>query len=131
MSKPVITFSAIAALTISALTLAAPAIASSFWPGTVSGVPSGQTLTIRKTPSPSALAVGTANNGDDASLTGRCRKLKPNGSTLSNFRIDVPGTVAWRTAKMSQPRTWCEIWFEVAPSNFKAVWARGSYITPG
>jgi hypothetical protein len=111
--------------------IAAPAIASAFWPGTVSGVPSGQTLSIRQTASPTGLQVGDANNGDDVSLTGRCRKLKPNGSTLSNFRIDVPGTVAWRTAKMSQPRTWCQIWFEVSPSDFKAVWARGSYIIPG
>jgi hypothetical protein len=116
---------------IIAFTLAAPAIASAFWPGTVNGVPSGQTLSIRQTASPTGLQVGDANNGDDVSLTGRCRKLKPNGSTQSNFRIDVPGTVAWRTAKMSQPRTWCQIWFEVTPSDFQAVWARGSFITPG
>jgi hypothetical protein len=108
-----------------------PAIASSFWPGVVSNVPSGQTLAIRQTPSPMGLQLGSANNGDDVSLTGRCRKLKPNGSTLNNFRIDVPGTIAWRKAKMSQGRTWCELWFEVAPSDYKAVWARGSYIMPG
>lgn len=125
LTRPVATFALCAALA------ATPAIASSFWPGTVSGVPSGQSLTIRKFPSPTAIQVGSANNGDDMSLTGRCRRLKPNGSTLVNFRIDVPGTVAWRTAKMSQPRTWCQIWFEVSPSNYKAVWARGSFITPG
>lgn len=126
MSKPMITFS-----TIIAVILAAPAIASAFWPGTVSGVPSGQTLSIRKTASPNGLQVGDANNGDSLSLTGRCRKLKPNGGMLGNFRIDVSGTPAWRAAKISQARTRCEVWFEVTPSNFKAVWARGSFITPG
>ena len=116
---------------VALIAAAAPAFASAFWPGTVNNVPSGQSLTIRKLPSPTALQVGSANNGDDISLTGRCRRLKPNGTTLANFRIDGPGTVASRTAKMAQPRTWCEIWFEVAPSNYKAVWARGSFITPG
>jgi hypothetical protein len=120
-----------AALMLCTTLSVSPAIASALFPGTVSGVPSGQTLAIRQTPSPTGVQVADANNGDALGLTGRCRKLKPNGTTLSNFRIDVPGTVAWRTAKMSQPRTWCQIWFEVSPNDFKAVWARGSYITPG
>lgn len=109
----------------------APLAASSFFPGTVSGVPSGQSLAVRKMPTPSSPQLGSANNGDSLSMTGRCRRLKPSGALHSNFRIDVPSTPAKRAAKMSQPSTWCEIWFEVAPSDFQTVWARGSFITPG
>ena len=110
---------------------ATPVAASAFFPGTVSGVPSGQSLAVRKLPSPTSLQLGSANNGDSLSMTGRCRRLKQSGALQSNFRIDVPSTPAKRAAKMSQPRTWCEVWFEVAPSDFQTVWARGSFITPG
>ncbi len=118
------------ALILSVL-VAAPAMASSLFPGKVSGVPSGQSLSLRATPSPAALQVGRVNNGDELGMTGRCRRLNPNGSLQINFRIDGPSIPEKRGAKMAQTRTWCEIWFEVKPNIFKSVWARGRFIAPG
>ena len=113
-----------------AISSTAPAFAGAFWGATVWRVPTGQTLSIRIMPSPTASIRGTSNNGDTISMTGACRRVSNSGATVSAFRIDGPGTSASRYARMKLPRSWCELMHEPTPGNPEIGWARGVFINP-
>ena len=72
---------------VSAIALAAvsaPSLASAFWPGHVIGVSYDDVLNVRAWPASHSQIVGEYQNGDNVSLTGRCKNI----STNNSFRID-------------------------------------------
>lgn len=109
----------IAALLIA---MAIPATASAFWHGTVIGVKNWDVLNIRKWPASQSQIVDSYDNGDDVSLTGRCK----NTSTNVSFRIDGGQTSSWKHMRMSKPNVWCQV---MSP-NAKLGWVRGTFVWP-
>lgn len=109
----------IAALLIA---MAIPATASAFWHGTVVGVKNWDVLNVRKWPSSQSKIVDAYDNGDDVSLTGRCKNISTNWS----FRIDGGQSTAWKHARMSKPNVWCQ----VSSPNDHIGWVRGTFVWP-
>jgi hypothetical protein len=110
----------IAAALLIAMSL--PAAASTFWPGTVTGVDSWDVLNVRKWPSAQSQIIDSYDNGDDVSLTGRCKNIVTN----SSFRIDSGQSSSWKFSRMSKPNVWCQV---SSPSD-QIGWVRGSFVWP-
>jgi hypothetical protein len=104
------------------IAISLPATASAFWHGTVVGVASWDELNVRKWPSSQSQIIDAYDNGDDVSLTGRCKNIVTNWS----FRIDGGQSPAWKQARMSQSNVWCQV---SSPSN-RIGWVRGRFVWP-
>jgi hypothetical protein len=102
--------------------LATPALASAFWHGTVTGVPNWDVLNVRKWPAASSQIVDNYDNGDDVSLTGRCKNTVTNVS----FRIDGGQSSSWKHNRMRKPNVWCQV---SSPNNVIG-WVRGTFVWP-
>jgi uncharacterized protein YgiM (DUF1202 family) len=99
-----------------------PATASAFWHGTVVGVQSWDALNVRKWPSSQSRIIDSYDNGDDVSLTGRCKDTATNWS----FSIDGGQSPAWKQARMSKSNVWCQV-SSLAGS---IGWVRGRFVWP-
>jgi hypothetical protein len=110
---------------------AAPLVAGAFVGATVntSGAPgpSTQPLTVRSQPGSSQPSLGFINDGDNASLGGKCRRYNTAWSSFTSFNLKKL-TKAQATPKMAQSRTWCQLQFEPTPNVFKAGWANANYL---
>lgn len=102
--------------------LAAPSFASAFWHGTVVDVANWDVLNVRKWPSTSSRIIDAYDNGNDVSLTGRCKNIVTNVS----FAIDGGQSPAWKHVRMSAPNVWCQV---MTPSA-KLGWVRGKFVWP-
>jgi hypothetical protein len=102
--------------------LAVPASASTFWPGTVVGVAWDDVLNARKWPSAQSQIIDAYNNGDSVSLTARCKNIITNQS----FQIDGGQSANWKYARMRKANVWCQV---VTPSG-DVGWVRGSFVKP-
>lgn len=109
----------IAAITIAC---AAPAFASAFWGGTVINVSDDDFLAVRKWPAAYSQQIDSYGNGDNVSLTGRCK----NTATNVSFRIDAGGSANWKYSKMRKANVWCQV---MSPSD-EIGWVRGKYVWP-
>ena len=105
-----------------AVLIATPALASAFWGGTVVHVSSNDVLYQRKWPASYSQVLYTYDNGDNISLTGRCK----NTATNASFRIDAGGSANWKYSRMSKPNVWCQV---MSP-NGRLGWVRGKYVWP-
>jgi hypothetical protein len=101
---------------------AAPALASTFWPGTVTNVPDWDTLNVRKWPAASSRVIDEYDNGERVSLTGRCK----NTATNASFWIDGPESSNWKFRRMSRSNVWCQ----VVTGAGSVGWVRGKYVWP-
>ncbi len=108
-----------AALTIA---LAAPAMASAFWPGTIINIAPTDTLKIRKWPSASSQIIDAYAVNANISMTGRCKNIITNAS----FRVDAGGSANWKYSKMKKSNVWCQVMTDDA----QLGWARGRFIRP-
>lgn len=102
--------------------LSLPAGASTFWHGTVVGVAKWDALHVRKWPAAQSQIIDNYDNGDDVSLTGRCKNIVTNVS----FRIDGGRPSAWKHSRMSKANVWCQV---SSPKN-KIGWVRGRFVWP-
>lgn len=105
-----------------AIAAAAPAFASAFWGGTVINVAANDELNIRKWPASYSQVIDSLDNGDNVSLTGRCK----NTSTNASFYIDGPQSVNWKYNKMKKTNVWCQV---MSPSA-QLGWVRGKFVWP-
>lgn len=105
-----------------AFAVATPALASAFWAGTVIGVAANDELNIRKWPASHSQVVDSIDNGDNVSLTGRCK----NTSTNVSFQIDGPQSAASKYKKMKKTNVWCQV---MSPSA-ELGWVRGKFVWP-
>jgi hypothetical protein len=107
-----------------ALTVAsvAPAVASAFWGGTVINVSNYDTLNVRKWPASYSQVIYQHDNGDNLSLTGRCK----NTSTNVSFHIDGGQSPNWKYNRMRKPDVWCQT---MTPHG-RLGWVRGKYVWP-
>lgn len=101
---------------------AATAFASAFWPGTVINVPSWDALNVRAWPSSASRVIDVYDGGDRVSLTGRCKNV----ATGLSFRIDAGGSARWKYSRMAAANVWCQV---MAPSD-QVGWVRGKYVWP-
>lgn len=104
------------------IALCLPASASTFWHGNVVGVKKWDELQVRKWPSAKSQIIDSYENGDDVSLTGRCKNIVTNVS----FRIDGGRPSAWKHNRMSKPNVWCQ----VSSPHGKIGWVRGRFVWP-
>ena len=109
-------------LSLLAVALATPALASAFWGGTVINVASNDQLNARKWPASYSQIIGTYDDGDNISLTGRCKNTVTNAS----FYIDGGQSANWKYNKMKKTNVWCQ----VMTSNAHLGWVRGKYVWP-
>ena len=105
-----------------AVSAAAPAFASAFWPGEVIGIAHNDVLNIRLWPSSASQIIDGYNNGQRISMTGRCKNVVTNVS----FRVDAGGSANWKYSKMKAANVWCQVMTDDA----QLGWARGKYIWP-
>ena len=107
-------------LAFAALILSAtPALASAFIGGTVNTAsvpPPNSPLQVRSLPRASAPSLGYILNGGPISLTGSCRRMRPNGQVQNNFSITTM-TAAQAHAAIHGPRVWCQTMFEPTPNS--------------
>lgn len=103
-------------------TTALPAVASAFWHGEVTGVANWDVLNIRKWPSAQSQIIDAYDNGDDVSLTGRCKNIVSNWS----FRVDGGQSSSWKHSRMKRPNVWCQ----VSAPNGQIGWVRGTFVWP-
>ncbi len=99
-----------------------PAAASAFWHGTVIGVANWDELNVRKWPSAQSKIIDVYDNGDNVSLTGRCKDIVSNWS----FRVDGGHSSAWKYSRMKRPNVWCQ----VSSPNNQVGWVRGAFVWP-
>jgi uncharacterized protein YgiM (DUF1202 family) len=99
-----------------------PAKASTFWHGTVIGVASWDELNVRKWPSSQSAIIDSYDNGEDVSLTGRCKDTVTNWS----FRIDGGQSSSWKHSRMKRQNVWCQ----VSSPNNSIGWVRGKFVWP-
>jgi uncharacterized protein YgiM (DUF1202 family) len=99
-----------------------PASASTFWRGTVIGVANWDVLNVRKWPSSQSAIIDSYDNGDDVSLTGRCKDIVSNWS----FRIDNGQSASWKHNRMKRRNVWCQ----VSSPNNQIGWVRGAFVWP-
>lgn len=102
--------------------ITAPAMASAFWGGTVINVSASDNLNVRAWPASYSAVIDVYDNGDNVSLTGRCKNTVTNVS----FRIDGGQSSNWKYNKMSKSNVWCQV---MAPSN-QIGWVRGKFVWP-
>lgn len=107
---------------ILATILATPALASAFWGGTVINVADDDVLYLRKWPAATSQVVGTYDDGDNISLTGRCKNTVSNVS----FRVDAGGSTNWKYSKMRKSNVWCQ----AMSGTGRLGWVRGKYVWP-
>jgi hypothetical protein len=105
-----------------AIAVSAPAFASAFWGGTVINVAASDELNLRKWPASYSQVIDSYDNGDNISLTGRCK----NTSTNVSFYIDGPQSASWKHNKMKKPNVWCQ----VMSSSAQLGWVRGKFVWP-
>ncbi len=109
----------------------APAASSAFIGAIVNTAaapgPAGQPLHVRAAPGGSKPSWGWINDGDNASLTGKCRRYNPAWTSFSAYDLNNYG-LAQRQARMKQTRTWCQVWFEKSPGVFKGGWANANFM---
>jgi uncharacterized protein YgiM (DUF1202 family) len=99
-----------------------PSLASTFWQGTVIKVADWDVLNVRKWPAANSAIVDSYDNGDDVSLTGRCKEIVSNWS----FQIDGGQSASWKYKRMKQPNVWCQV---TTPAN-QVGWVRGTFVWP-
>lgn len=88
----------------------------------VANVAWGDTLNVRKYPSPQSQKQASYPNGTTLALTGRCT----DGLNL----FDIEHWPAWKKAQAVRYR-WCEVWHDPArDENFVTGWVYGRYISP-
>jgi hypothetical protein len=104
------------------LAFTAPAFASAFWAGTVINVASSDELNVRKWPSSHSRIIDSYDNGDNVSLTGRCK----NTATNVSFYIDGPQSANWKYGKMAKSNVWCQVMSPTA----ELGWVRGKFVWP-
>ena len=102
--------------------LSAPALASAFWPGHVIGVSYDDVLNVRAWPASHSQIVGEYQNGDNVSLTGRCKNI----STNNSFRIDGGQSANWKFNRMKATNVWCQVMTDDATLG----WVRGKFVWP-
>lgn len=102
--------------------LNAPALASAFWPGHAAGVPAHDRLYARAWPDAGSRIIGSYRNGENISLTGRCKNTVTNVS----FRIDAGGSAAWKYSRMRRANVWCQVMTPAA----RLGWVRGRHVWP-
>ena len=102
--------------------VAAPAAASAFWPGTAINLAPTDTLKVRKWPSATSQIIDDYADGANISMTGRCKNIVTNVS----FRVDAGGSANWKYSKMKKPNVWCQVMTDGA----QLGWARGKFIWP-
>jgi uncharacterized protein YgiM (DUF1202 family) len=112
--KKFVLVSAILAATV------APSFASAFWHGTVVNVANWDVLNVRKWPAPQSQIIDTYDNGDDVSLTGRCKDTVSNWS----FQIDNGQSPNWKYSRMARPNVWCQV---SSPEGYIG-WVRGRFV---
>jgi opacity protein-like surface antigen len=100
----------------------APAAASAFWHGTVVGVANWDVLNVRKWPSSQSQIIDVYDNGDDVSMSGRCKDIVTNWS----FRVDGGQSATWKYNRMKRANVWCQ----VSAPNGQIGWVRGSFVMP-
>jgi hypothetical protein len=113
-----------AALALAAL--AGTVHASAFTAGTVTNLPAGDQLNIRKWPANTSRVVAVATNGEAISLTGRCKNVVTNAS----FRIDAGGSALWNYNRMQRANVWCQVMTENAYGDAEIAWVRGRFVYP-
>jgi hypothetical protein len=116
MKKFIIAFGVVVATAL-------PVLASAFWGGQVIGVANWDVLNVRKWPSAQSQIVGTYDNGDLVSLTGRCKNISTNVSFFVDNGNQSP---AKKYTKMARPNVWCQVMTDDA----KLGWVRGSFVLP-
>lgn len=94
--------------------------ASAFWHGTVYNVAYNDVLNVRKWPSAQSRIIDSYDNGDDVSLTGRCKNTVTNVS----FRVDNGQSASWKRSRMQQQNVWCQVVTGVG----KVGWVRGRFV---
>ena len=111
-------------LTLAALAVAlvSPAVASAFWGGTVINVSGDDTLNVRKWPASYSQVIYEHDNGDNISLTGRCK----NPTTNVSFYIDGGQSAQWKYNRMRKTNVWCQ----TMTPNAQLGWVRGKYVWP-
>lgn len=111
--------------------LLSPAIASAFIGATVNTAaatgPAGQPLHVRTAPGGSKPSMGWINDGDNASLTGKCRRYNAAWNSFTAYDLNNFG-LAQRNSRMKQTRTWCQVWFQTAPNVHKGGWSNANYL---
>ncbi len=120
MTRNIRILSALAAAVIATTTV--PAISSAFTAGTVTAIAPDDGLNIRKWPGANSAIIDVYLLNEPISLTGRCKNIVTNVS----FRIDGPGSVEGKYAKMKKANVWCQVMTDAADRG----WARGTYIWP-
>jgi hypothetical protein len=115
------TFAALVALSsVTAATSQANATVFSAWE--VANVSWGDTLNVRKYPSPQSQKQSAYPNGTGLAMTGRCT------DSLNLFNIEqLPD---WKKSQAVRYR-WCEVWHDPArDGNYVTGWVYGRYIAP-
>ena len=103
--------------------LATPASAGSFCAATVVNVPFGDALNARRWPSPQSRVQTTYDNGEQLSLTGKCRNV---AGTRSVRLDDATGPQQRRTWVR---QLWCEIWHDpYQTGNYRVGWVWGKFL---
>lgn len=88
----------------------------------VANVSWGDTLNVRKYPSPKSQKQAAYPNGTVLAMTGRCTK----GLNLFN----IEHWPQWQKAQAVRYR-WCEVWHDPArDGNYVTGWVYGRYISP-
>ena len=104
-------------LALAALT-AIPAGSSAFWGATVVGIAYNDVLNVRRWPSPTSRVTASYHNGDNVSLTGKCRSV----SGAWSVNLDNAGSRWQRRAWVNQH--WCEVYHQDAGIG----WVKGKYL---
>ena len=102
---------------LAALT-AIPAGSSAFWGATVVSIPYNDVLNVRRWPSPTSRVTASYHNGDNVSLTGKCRSVSGGWSV----NLDNAGSRWQRRAWVKQH--WCEVYHHDAGIG----WVKGKYL---
>ncbi|MCA0432522.1 MAG: hypothetical protein LCH46_04600 [Proteobacteria bacterium] len=105
-----------------AAAFAPPAFASAFWAGEVINVSGDDVLNLRKWPAAYSQVIHEYDNGDNISLTGRCK----NTATNVSFYIDGSQSASWKYNRMKKANVWCQAMSPDAGLG----WVRGKYVWP-
>jgi hypothetical protein len=119
------------AMVIIAAALSAPVLAGAFVGATVNTAsapgPAGQPLHVRAAPGGSQASLGWINDGDNASLGGKCRRYNAAWTSYTNFNLKTL-TKSQATPKIHMSRTWCQLQFEPTSNVFKLGWANANFL---
>lgn len=99
-----------------------PSLASTFVAWQVAGLPSGDTLNVRKYPSSNSQKQSAYPEGTVLQMTGPCT----GGVDLKNIEAQPD----WKQKQQVRYR-WCQIWHDPGQNgNFVTGWVYGRYIQP-